>query len=128
MNSRARSWFGIRAEDGVEAAVGLVVVVVVLVQHRQVDQRIEVDRRAGADALVEFDGLGILSPAVVEHRQAERRHLVVGVLAQGPLVELGGALVVAFLVRVLPPAEKLFRRPLVDRSHLHFVDGHIRQS
>ena len=50
------------AEDGVEAAVGLVVVVVVLVQDGQVHQGVDVNRGAGADALEELDGLGALSP------------------------------------------------------------------
>ena len=64
-----------------------VVVVVVLVQNRQVHQRVEMHRRGRADALVQLDRLGVFSAAVVEHRQIETRRLVVGVFVQRPLVE-----------------------------------------
>ena len=109
--------------------MGLVVMVVVLVQHRQVDQRVEVDRGRGADPLVQLDRLGVLGAPVVQHRQPERGHLMVGVLPQGPLVKLGGLLVVAVLLLLLPAAVELFRGPLVDRRHRHLLgrpDGALR--
>ena len=100
MYSRARSWFGSVSQDRLQAPVGLVVVVVVLVQDGQVDQRVEADRGAGADPLVQLDRLGVLGPAVVQHGQPERGLLVVGVLVQRPLVELDGLAVVAVLLVV----------------------------
>ena len=76
------------AKDRVEAAMGFVVMVVVFVKNGQVHQSVEMDRRAGADALVKLDGLGVFGAAIVEDRQAKRGMLVVGILVQRTLVKV----------------------------------------
>ena len=123
---QARALEALLAQDGVEAPVGLVVVVVVLVEDGQVHQRVEVDRGRRADPLVKLDRLGVFRPAVVEHRQVERRLLVVGVLAQRPLVELDRPLVVPLFVRLQAAAVVFLCGPLVDRRNRGFA--HISAS
>ena len=63
---------------------------IILVQDGQVQQGIDVHRRAGADPLIKLDGLGVVSLTVIQHRQPETGLLVVRVFAQGSLVILHG--------------------------------------
>lgn len=79
---------GVGAEDGVEAAVGFLVVVVVFVEDREVEQRIDVNRLRGGQTLVKLDGLGVFGLAIVKQSEGEAGGFVVGVLRQSPLVEL----------------------------------------
>ena len=94
--------------------MGFVVMVVVLVKDRQVHQRVEMHRRAGADSLVKLDRLGILGAAVVEHRQMERGLLVVGVFVQRPLVKFDRLFVRALLRRIIAATIIFLCSPLVD--------------
>ncbi len=94
--------------------MGFVVMVVVFVQHGQVDQRIEMHRRAGADALVQLDRLGVFGAAVVQHRQAKAGLFVVGIFSEGPLVKFGGLFVQAVRLGLLPTSKEFFTRFFVD--------------
>src|SRR5205814_294001 len=105
-------WVGL--DDGQKAAVGLFVVVVVFVEDREVHKGINVHRRAGADALVKLDGLGIVGLAIVKHGEAEAGLLVVGIFVKGPLVEVHGPFVLAVNLGFLRFAEKFFGGPFVD--------------
>ncbi len=103
--------------------MGLVIVIVVLVEQREVHQGVDVHGGAGADALVQLDRLGVFSPAIVEHRQAETRGFVVGVLVERALVELDGLLVQALVFRILAAAEILLGGAVINRRNSHFAHG-----
>ncbi len=114
---------GIAEQDGAEAAVGLFVVVVVFVEDSEIDEGIDVDRGAGADAFVEFDGLGVIGLAVVEEGQAEAGLFVVGVFVDGSLVEFDGFFVLALGLGLLGLAVEFFGGALVDGRDCKFAHG-----
>jgi hypothetical protein len=78
-------------------------------------------RLAGTNALVQFDRLGVLAAAVLEHRTSESRQLVIGVFIEGALIEIQRLFVIPLFLGISPPAVIFLGGAFVDRRNGRFV-------